>query len=90
MVLEPLGSRVIVKVQEPQTKTATGILVPSANKEKPTIGIIVAINETTKDDYHVDVDTNLLFGRFSGTEVEVDGEKLLIIEMDDVFAIIRD
>jgi chaperonin GroES len=90
MKLDPLGTRVIVKVQEAQTKTASGILVPAAGKEKPTVGTIVAINDTTKEDFNVDVGTNLLFGKFSGTEVEIDGEKLLILEMDEVFAIIRD
>jgi len=89
MNLEPLGSRVIVKVQEAQAKTASGIIIPSAGQEKPTIGVIVSINETTKDDFNVDVGTSLLFGKYSGTEVEVDGEKLLIIEMDEAFAIIR-
>lgn len=90
MKLEPLGSRVVVKLQEVQTKTASGIIVPSAGKEKPTVGTIVSINETTKEDFNVDVGTNLLFGKYSGTEIELEGEKLLIIEMDEAFAIIRD
>ena len=90
MNIEPLGTRVAVKVQEVQTKTATGIIIPSAGKEKPTVGEIVAINETTKEDFNVDVGTKILFGKFAGTEIEIDGEKLLIIEMDEAFAILRD
>lgn len=89
MNLEPMGTRVIIKLQEPQTKTASGILIPSAGKEKPSIGTIVAINEITKTDFNVDIGTNLLFGKYSGTEVEVEGEKLLIMEMDEALAIIR-
>lgn len=90
MRMEPLGTRVIVKAEEAKSKTATGIIIPDAGKTKPTIGEIVAINETTKEDFGVDVGTKLLFGKFSGTEVELDGEKMLILEMDEAFAILRD
>jgi chaperonin GroES len=90
MILEPLGTRVVVRVQEAQTKTAGGILIPSANKEKPTIGTIVAINDTTRDDFNVEVGTKLLFGKFAGTEITVDNESLLILEIDEALAIIRD
>ena len=90
MNIEPLGTRVAVKVHEAQTKTATGIIIPTSGSEKPTVGEIVAINENTKEDFNVDLGTRLLFGKFAGTELEVDGEKLLIIEMDEALAILRD
>lgn len=90
MNLEPLGTRVVIKLQEVQNKTATGIIIPDAGKNKPTIGEIVAINDLTKEDFNVDIGTKLLFGKYTGTEVEIDGEKLLIIEMDEAFAILRD
>ena len=90
MKIEPLGTRVAVKMEEAVSKTATGIIIPHAGKTKPTIGEIVAINETTKEDFNVDIGTKLLFGKFSGTEVEIDGEKLMILEMDEAFAILRD
>ena len=63
---------------------------PQAGQQKPTIGTIIAINETTKEDFDVDVGTRLLFGKFSGQEVEIDGEKLMILEMDEAFAILRE
>lgn len=89
MKLEPLGTRVVVKVEEPTSKTASGIIIPEASKEKPTVGVIVAVNETTIQDFKVNIGTKLLFGKFTGTEVEIEREKLLIIEMDEVFAIVR-
>ena len=90
MNIEPIGTRVAVKVEEVTNKTKTGILIPNTSKEKPTLGTITALNETTKEDFGVDVGTKLLFGKFSGTEIEIDDEKLLILEMDEALAIIRD
>ena len=90
MKIEPLGTRVVVKVQEVQKTTAKGIIIPDAGKEKPTVGTIVAINDITKEDFNVDVGTKILFGKFAGTEVELEGEKFLIIEMDEAFGILRE
>ena len=90
MQIIPLGSRVAVKVDEVQTKTASGIIIPNAGQEKPTVGEIVSVNAMTREDFGIDVGTKLIFGKFCGTEVEIDGEKVLIIEMDEAFAIIRD
>jgi chaperonin GroES len=90
MTFEPLGTRVAVKVEEAQSKTATGIIIPDSGKEKPSVGTIVAINDTTKEDFDVDVGTKIVFGKYAGTEIELDKEKLLILEMDEAFGIIRD
>ena len=90
MKLEPMGTKIVVKVEEAENKTAKGIIIPDAAKEKPTIGVIVAINETTKEDFNVDVGTRILFGKFAGTEVVIEKEKLLILEIDEAFAIVRE
>lgn len=90
MIFEPLGTRVAVKVDEVQNKTASGIIIPDSSKEKPSIGTIVSINETTKEDFNVDIGTRIVFGKYAGTELEIEGEKLLILEMDEAFGIIRD
>lgn len=90
MKLEPLGTKVVVKTEEAQKKTATGIIIPSGAADKPTVGEIVAVNDVTKEDFNIDVGTKLLYGKFSGTEVEIDGEKFLILEVDEAFAIVRD
>ncbi len=90
MTFEPLGTRVAVKVEEIQTKTASGIIIPTAAAEKPSIGTIVSINETTKEDFNVDIGTKIVFGKYVGTELEIEGQKLLILEMDEAFGILRD
>lgn len=90
MTFEPLGTRVAVKVEEIQTKTASGIIIPTAAAEKPSIGTIVSINETTKEDFNVDIGTKIVFGKYTGTELEIEGQKLLILEMDEAFGILRD
>lgn len=90
MKIDPLGTKVVVKVEEAESKTAKGIIIPDASKEKPSVGTIVAVNETTKSDFNVDVGTKLLFGKYSGTEVTLDNQKLLILEIDEAFAILRD
>jgi len=90
MTFEPLGTRVVVKLEVVENKTQSGILIPDAAKEKPSVGVIVSINETTKEDFNVDIGSKVLFGKYAGTEIELNKEKLLIIEMDEVFGIIRD
>ena len=90
MTFEPLGTKIAVKVEEAQNKTPSGIIIPDSSKETPSIGTIVAINDTTKEDYNVDVGTKVVFGKFAGTEISIDKEKLLIIEMDEIFGILRD
>jgi len=89
MNFEPLGTRVAVKVEEAQKTTASGIIIPDSSKETPSFGKIVACNDDTKEDFGVDIGTTVVFGKFSGTEIELDKEKLLIIEMDEIFGIIR-
>ena len=90
MNFEPLGTRVAVKVEEAQSKTASGIIIPDSSKETPSLGKIVAVNDMTKEDFGVDLGTMVVFPKYSGTEIELDKEKLLIIEMDELFGIIRD
>jgi len=90
MTFEPLGTRVVVKLEVVENKTQSGILIPDAAKEKPSVGVIVSINEITKEDFNVDIGSKVLFGKYAGTEIELNKEKLLIIEMDEVFGIIRD
>lgn len=90
MKFEPLGTRVAVKVEEAQKKTASGIIIPNSGQETPSLGKIVAINDMTKEDFNVDVGTTVVFPKFSGTEIVIEKESLLVIEMDELFGIIRD
>lgn len=90
MTIEPIGTKIVVQVEEAASKTASGIIIPDAAKEKPSIGEIKFLNNETKEDFNVDVGTRVLFGKFSGTELELDGQKYLIVEMDELFGILRD
>ncbi len=86
MNFQPLGNRVLVKKVEAATTTASGIIIPDNASEKPSQGEIVAVSKEVK----TLVDGNrVLFGKFAGNEVSLDGEKYLVIDTDDIFGIIQ-
>ncbi len=92
--LKPLADRVIVKPSEAEEKTKGGIILPDTAKEKPIEGTIVAVGpgkvsddgKTVKPE--VKVGDKVLYGKYSGTEVTVEGEEYLIMRESDIFAII--
>ncbi len=95
MKLRPLHDRVIVKRLEAETKSAGGIVIPDSATEKPIRGEIVAAGEgKIQDDgkvrpMAVKVGDTVLFGKYSGTEVKVEGEELLVMREDDIVAVIE-
>jgi len=92
--LKPLADRVIVKPSEAEEKTKGGIILPDTAKEKPIEGTVVAIGpgKTSEDGKlvkpEVKVGDKVLYGKYSGTEVTVEGEEYLIMRESDIFAII--
>lgn len=92
--LKPLADRVIVKPAEAEEKTKGGIILPDTAKEKPIEGTVVACGPgKTSDDgktikMEVKVGDKVLYGKYSGTEVTVEGEEYLIMRENDIFAII--
>ncbi|MCK9542941.1 MAG: co-chaperone GroES [Novosphingobium sp.] len=94
MAFRPLHDRVLVRRVEAEEKTAGGIIIPDSAKEKPAEGEIVAAGEGARDDdgdripLDVKVGDRILFGKWSGTEVKVDGEDLLIMKESDILGII--
>jgi len=87
MVLKPLSDRVLVRPAEAEQKTASGIIIPDSAKEKPMKGEIIAVGPGTKDEaMQLSVGDNVLYGKYAGTEVEVDGEKLLFMRQSDILA----
>lgn len=90
MTIEPIGSKIVVQVEEASNKTASGIIIPEAAKEKPAVGEIKFVNDMTKEDFGVDIGTKVVFGKYAGTELELDKQEYLIIEMDELFGILRD
>ena len=94
MKFRPLHDRVVVKRVDSEEKTAGGIIIPDTAKEKPMEGEIVAVGEGARDDsgarITLDVKSGdrVLFGKWSGTEVKIDGEDLLIMKESDIMGVI--
>jgi chaperonin GroES len=93
MKIRPLQDRIVVKRVESETKTKGGIIIPDAAKEKPIEGRVVAVGngKVLKDGkvrpLEVKVGDKVLFGKYSGTEVKIDGEEHVLIREDDVLAV---
>ena len=94
MAFRPLHDRVLVRRIEAEEKTAGGIIIPDSAKEKPSEGEIVSVGEGLRDDegariaLDVKVGDRVLFGKWSGTEVKLDGEDLLIMKESDIMGVI--
>lgn len=86
--VQPLGSRVLVRPLEAEERTRSGIYLPETAKEKPQTGMVVAVgdDETIK----VAPDHKVLFAKYTGTEIMIDGKAHLIVENTDLLAIVRD
>ena len=89
MNIQPLADRVLIQPAEAEQKTASGIIIPDTAKEKPQRGKVLAVGKGTKDhEMTLKVGDNVLYGKYSGTEVEIDGVKYMIMKESDVYAII--
>jgi len=87
MKLKPLSDRVLIKPAAAEQKTASGIIIPDSAKEKPLKGEVIAVGPGTKDEtMQVSMGDMVLFGKYAGTEIENDGEKLLIMRQSDILA----
>ena len=89
MNIKPLADRVLIKPAASEEKTACGIILPDSAKEKPLRGEVFAVGNGTKDEEMVvKVNDMVLYGKYAGTEIELDGEKYLIMRQSDILAII--
>ena len=87
--IKPLADRVLVEPQAAEEKTASGIIIPDSAKEKPQRGTVVAAGPGTKDEkMEVSVGDTVLYGKYAGTELTVDGNDYLIMRQSDILAII--
>ncbi len=87
--LTPLADRVIVEVAAAEEKTASGIIIPDTAKEKPQKGKVVAAGGGKKDEpMTVKVGDSVLYGKYAGTEISVEGKEYLIMRESDIFAIV--
>ena len=95
MAFRPLGDRVLVKRVEEEQKTKGGIIIPDTAKEKPQEGEVVAVGPGARNDkgevvaLDVKAGDRILFGKWSGTEVKVDGQDLLIMKESDVLGVVE-
>ena len=95
MSLRPMHDRIIVKRLDGEEKTAGGLYIPDSAKEKPQKGEVIAAGNGKKNDegkcmpLDVKVGDTILFGKYAGTEIKVDGEELLMMREDDVLAVIE-
>lgn len=94
MKVKPLSDRIIIKPSAAEEKTKGGIILPDTAKEKPVIGEVVAVGPGRKSDdgnmvpMEVKTGDKVLYGKYSGTEVTIDGQEYLIMRESDIFAIV--
>tara|TARA_B100000609_G_C16806381_1_gene228803 strand:+ start:33 stop:311 length:279 start_codon:yes stop_codon:yes gene_type:complete len=87
--IKPLADRVLIKVSEAETKTASGIIIPDNAQEKPQKGTVIAVGKGTKENpMSVNEGDIVLYGKYAGTELKHDGEEFIIMKESDIFAII--
>ena len=89
MNIKPLADRVLVKPAAAEEKTVSGIIIPDSAKEKPLKGEVIAVGNGTKDEEMVlKAGDTVLYGKYAGTEIELEGEKYIIMRQNDFLAII--
>ncbi len=95
MKFRPLHDRVVVRRVEEDTKTAGGIIIPDTAKEKPSQGQVIAVGPGARDEagklvpLEVKAGDKVLFGKWSGTEVKIDGQDLLIMKESDILGVLE-
>ncbi|MFS8540844.1 MAG: co-chaperone GroES [Tissierellales bacterium] len=93
MKLRPLGDRVVIKLVEAEEKTKSGIVLPSSAKEQPQMAEVIAIgadilNDEKKKD-QIKVKDKVIFSKYAGTEVKIDGEEYTILKLNDILAVVE-
>jgi len=87
--IKPLADRVVVEPAAAEEKTAGGIIIPDTAKEKPQKGVIVAVGNGKKDEpMTVKVGDSVLYGKYAGTEIVIEGDTYLIMKESDIYAIV--
>jgi chaperonin GroES len=90
MQIKPLGKRILVEPIEAESKTASGIIIPDTAKEKQQKAIVVAVSKEleNKEKNELKIGQTVLFGKYSGTELDLDGKHYLMLKSEDVLAIL--
>ena len=89
MNIKPLADRVLIKPTPAEEKTISGIIIPDSAKVKPLRGTVLAVGNGTKDEEMVVKEGDVvIYGKYSGTEIEVDDDKLIIMRQSDILAVV--
>ncbi|MCB2208335.1 MAG: co-chaperone GroES [Bacteroidetes bacterium] len=86
--IKPLGDRVVIEPAKAEEKTASGIIIPDTAKEKPQKGTVVAVADNKENPLTVKVGNQVLYGKYAGTEITINGEDYLIMKEEDILAVI--
>ena len=90
MNIKPLADRVLIEAKEAETKTASGLYIPDSAKEKPQQGTVIAVGRGNKEEpMELCVGETVLYGKYAGTEITVDGKDYLIMRQSDVVAVLK-
>lgn len=88
--IQPLGDRVVIEPAPAEEKTSSGIIIPDTAKEKPQKGIVLAVGAGKPDEpMTVKVGDSVLYGKYGGTELKIDGKDILMMRESDIFGIIK-
>lgn len=87
--IQPLGSRVLLRPIQEQSRTSSGLYIPDTAKEKPQTGEVVAIGDDTEE-IKVAVGQKVLFPKYTGTEIKIEGVEHIIMNADDILAVVND
>ncbi|MDD2650124.1 MAG: co-chaperone GroES [Candidatus Cloacimonadales bacterium] len=89
MILKPIEDRVVIEIEdELAEKNVGGIIIPDTAKDKPNLGKVIAVGTDEELQKIIKVGDRVIYAKYSGTEIEVDGKKLLIVSKDDILAIV--
>ena len=94
MTVKPLGDRVVIKNCEAEETTKSGLILTSSSQEKPQVAVVIAVGPGGNVDgkeitMHVQAGQKVIYSKYAGTEVKVDGEELLIVRQSDILAIVE-
>ncbi|MGL4572201.1 MAG: co-chaperone GroES [Clostridium sp.] len=94
MAIKPLGDRVVIKRMEAEEKTKSGIVLTGTAKERPQEAVVIAvgpgaISDGKRIDMEVKINDKVLYSKYAGTEVKVDGEEFIILKQDDILAVVE-
>ncbi len=89
MNFKPLGQRVLVERLEEATTTATGIIIPDNAKEKPLNGVVKSVSDDVLTDGKIVLNDKVVFAKYSGTELKIDGKDYLVLKVEDILGILK-